>query len=457
MTPRIDAKLAADLFAAGADGGSLTPLAERLRPKSIDDVIGQRHLLAPGKPLQVAFAAGKPHSMILWGPPGVGKTTLARLMADAFNADFVAISAVLAGVKDIRDAVARAELAREQYGRATILFVDEVHRFNKAQQDAFLPFVERGLLTFIGATTENPSFEVNSALLSRAAVYVLHPLSPPELGQLLERAVAAAMPGTIVDDAARDALISYADGDGRRLINLVEQLATAAGEAQKTTIDVVFVEATIARSLRRFDKGGDAFYDQISALHKSVRGSDPDAALYWMCRMLDGGADPLYVGRRLMRMASEDIGLADPRALTQALDAVATYERLGSPEGELALAQCVLYLACAPKSNACYTAYNAARAFIADDGSRPVPLRLRNAPTRLMKGMGHGKGYRYAHDEADAYAAGERYLPDDMPDVTFYAPTERGLEARIAEKLRALRARDENAGGKRPPPSDEEK
>jgi len=448
--------LPTDLFAAGAGGGSLTPLAERLRPKSIDDVIGQRHLLAPGKPLQVAFAAGKPHSMILWGPPGVGKTTLARLMADAFNADFVAISAVLAGVKDIRDAVARAELAREQYGRATILFVDEVHRFNKAQQDAFLPFVERGLLTFIGATTENPSFEVNSALLSRAAVYVLHPLSPPELGQLLERTVAAAMPGTMVDNAARDALISYADGDGRRLINLVEQLATAAGEAQKTTIDVVFVEATIARSLRRFDKGGDAFYDQISALHKSVRGSDPDASLYWMCRMLDGGADPLYVGRRLMRMASEDIGLADPRALTQALDAVATYERLGTPEGELALAQCVLYLACAPKSNACYTAYNAARAFIADDGSRPVPLRLRNAPTRLMKGMGHGKGYRYAHDEADAYAAGERYLPDDMPDVTFYAPTERGLEARIAEKLRALRARDESAGGKRPPPFDEE-
>ena len=445
-----------DLFADSHDGGPLTPLAERLRPKTIDDVIGQRHLLAAGKPLQVAFAAGKPHSMILWGPPGVGKTTLARLMTDAFNADFVAISAVLAGVKDIRDAVARAELAREQYGRATILFVDEVHRFNKAQQDAFLPFVERGLLTFIGATTENPSFEVNSALLSRAAMYVLHPLSPPELGQLLERAVAAAMPGTTVDDAARDALINYADGDGRRLINLVEQLATAAGEVARTTIDVVFVEATIARSLRRFDKGGDAFYDQISALHKSVRGSDPDASLYWMCRMLDGGADPLYVGRRLMRMASEDIGLADPRALTQAQDAVATYERLGSPEGELALAQCVLYLACAPKSNACYTAYNAARAFIAEDGSRPVPLRLRNAPTRLMKGMGHGKGYRYAHDEADAYAAGEHYLPDDMPDVTFYAPTDRGLEARIADKLRALRARDEDAGGKRPPRSGEE-
>jgi putative ATPase len=447
--------LADDLFAADRNF-PLTPLAERLRPKTIDEVVGQRHLLAPGKPLAVAFAAGKPHSMILWGPPGVGKTTLARLMADAFNAEFVAISAVLAGVKDIRDAVSRADLVREQFGRATILFVDEVHRFNKAQQDAFLPYVERGVLTFIGATTENPSFEVNSALLSRAAVYVLHPLSADELAQLLARAMQAAMPGTTLDDAAGDALVNYADGDGRRLINLVEQLATAAGEAQKTTIDVVFVEATIARSLRRFDKGGEAFYDQISALHKAVRGSDPDASLYWMCRMLDGGADPLYVGRRLIRMASEDIGLADPRALTQALDAVATYERLGTPEGELALAQCVLYLACAPKSNATYRAYNAARAFIAEDGSRPVPLRLRNAPTRLMKGLGYGKGYRYAHDEGDAYAAGERYLPDDMPDVTFYEPTDRGTEARIGEKLRELHARDAAAGGKRAPPAIED-
>ena len=443
-----------DLFATV--DGPLTPLAERLRPKTIDEVIGQRHLLGPGKPLAVAFAAGKPHSMILWGPPGVGKTTLARLMADAFNADFVAISAVLAGVKDIRDAVARAELAREQFGRATILFVDEVHRFNKAQQDAFLPYVERGVLTFIGATTENPSFEVNSALLSRASVYVLHPLSAPELGELLDRAAQVAMPAAIVDDAARDALVNYADGDGRRLINVIEQLAVAAGEAGRTTIDVVFVEDTIAKSIRRFDKGGDAFYDQISALHKAVRGSDPDASLYWMCRMLDGGADPLYVGRRLIRMASEDVGLADPRALTQALDAVATYERLGSPEGELALAQCVIYLAAAPKSNAVYTAYGAARAFIGEDRSRPVPLRLRNAPTRLMKGLGYGKGYRYAHDELEAYAAGERYLPDGMPDVTFYEPTERGVEARIAERLRALRAQDEAAGGKRAPPAEEE-
>jgi len=446
----------ADLFANSPAAGPLTPLAERLRPKTIDEVIGQRHLLGPGKPLAVAFAAGKPHSMILWGPPGVGKTTLARLMANAFNADFVAISAVLAGVKDIRDAVARAELARDQYDRATILFVDEVHRFNKAQQDAFLPYVERGVLTFIGATTENPSFEVNSALLSRASVYVLHPLKPPELRQLLERAAQAAMPEAIVDDAAADALVNYADGDGRRLINLVEQLATAAGEARRTTIDVVFVEETIARSLRRFDKGGDAFYDQISALHKAVRGSDPDASLYWMCRMLDGGADPLYVGRRLIRMASEDIGLADPHALTQALSAVATYERLGSPEGELALAQCVVYLACAVKSNAVYTAYGAAREFISDDGSRPVPLRLRNAPTGLMKGLGYGKGYRYAHHESDAYAAGERYLPDGMPDVTFYRPTDRGVEARIAERLRTLRKQDEAAGGKRAPPSDDE-
>jgi putative ATPase len=426
------------------------PLADRLRPATIDEVIGQRHLLAPGKPLAVAFASGKPHSMLLWGPPGVGKTTLARLMASAFNAEFIALSAVLSGVKDIRDAVARAEATLAQSGRHTILFVDEVHRFNKAQQDAFLPYVEQGLVTFIGATTENPSFEVNSALLSRAAVYVLEPLSEDELGQLLDRALAVGAPHLAIAAEARATLVAYADGDGRRLINLVEYLATAAGGERKEPIDVAFVEATIARSLRRFDKGGEAFYDQISALHKAVRGSHPDAALYWMCRMLDGGADPLYVGRRLIRMASEDIGLADPRALPLITAAVETYERLGSPEGELALAEAVLYLACAAKSNAVYTAYNAARAFIAEDGSRPVPMRLRNAPTKLMKGLGYGKGYRYAHDEEGAYAAGERYFPDGMPEVSWYEPTDRGLEAKIREKLDALRAQD--AKGKKDGP-----
>jgi putative ATPase len=431
-----------DLFAVV---NPATPLAERLRPKNIGEVIGQRHLLGPGKPLAVAFASGKPHSMILWGPPGVGKTTLARLMADAFNADFIALSAVLSGVKDIRDAIARAEATLAQSGRHTILFVDEVHRFNKAQQDAFLPFVEKGLVTFIGATTENPSFEVNSALLSRATVYVLEALSADELSLLLDRAVAAAMPAVAIAASARDAVIAYADGDGRRLLNLVEQLAVAAQEARKSEIDDDFVETAITRSLRRFDKGGEAFYDQISALHKSVRGSDPDAALYWFCRMLDGGADPLYVGRRMIRMASEDIGLADPRALQMTLDAVSTYERLGTPEGELALAQAVIYLACAAKSNAVYVAYGAARAFIAEDGSRPVPLHLRNAPTRLMKNLGYGKDYRYAHDEEDAYAAGETYLPDGMAPPEWYRPTGRGLEARIAERLAELKHRDAKA------------
>jgi putative ATPase len=431
-----------DLFAVV---NPATPLAERLRPKNIGEVIGQRHLLGPGKPLAVAFASGKPHSMILWGPPGVGKTTLARLMADAFNADFIALSAVLSGVKDIRDAIARAEATLAQSGRHTILFVDEVHRFNKGQQDAFLPFVEKGLVTFIGATTENPSFEVNSALLSRATVYVLEALSADELSLLLDRAVAAAMPAVAIAASARDAVIAYADGDGRRLLNLVEQLAVAAQEARKSEIDGEFVGTAITRSLRRFDKGGEAFYDQISALHKSVRGSDPDAALYWFCRMLDGGADPLYVGRRMIRMASEDIGLADPRALQMTRDAVSTYERLGTPEGELALAQAVIYLACAAKSNAVYVAYGAARAFIAEDGSRPVPLHLRNAPTRLMKNLGYGKDYRYAHDEEDAYAAGETYLPDGMAPPEWYRPTGRGLEARIAERLAELKHRDAKA------------
>ena len=433
---------ASDLFAVV---NPATPLAERLRPKNIAEVIGQRHLLGPGKPLAVAFASGKPHSMILWGPPGVGKTTLARLMADAFNAEFIALSAVLSGVKDIRDAIAQAEATLAQSGRHTILFVDEVHRFNKGQQDAFLPFIEKGLVTFIGATTENPSFEVNSALLSRATVYVLEALSVDELSALLDRALSAAMPGVALSTAARGAVIAYADGDGRRLLNLVEQLGVAAHEAGRRDIDNEFVETAITRSLRRFDKGGEAFYDQISALHKSVRGSDPDAALYWFCRMLDGGADPLYVGRRMIRMASEDIGLADPRALQLTLDAVATYERLGTPEGELALAQAVIYLACAAKSNAVYVAYGAARAFIAEDGSRPVPLHLRNAPTRLMKNLGYGKDYRYAHDEEDAYAAGESYLPQGMARPDWYRPTDRGLEARIAERLAELKHRDAKA------------
>jgi putative ATPase len=435
----------ADLFAIA---NPAAPLAERLRPKTVAEVIGQRHLLAPGKPLAVAFATGKPHSMILWGPPGVGKTTLARLMADAFNADFIALSAVLSGVKDIRDSIARAEATLAQSGRHTILFVDEVHRFNKAQQDAFLPYVEQGLVTFIGATTENPSFEVNSALLSRATVYVLEALDTDELAQLLVRALAAAMPEATLAATARDAIISYADGDGRRLLNLVEQLGVAAQDAGRNDIDLAFVEATITRSMRRFDKGGEAFYDQISALHKSVRGSDPDASLYWFCRMLDGGADPLYVGRRMIRMASEDIGLADPRALQLTLDAVATFERLGTPEGELALAEAIIYLACAAKSNAVYVAYNAARAFIANDGSRPVPLRLRNAPTRLMKNLGYGKDYRYAHNEEDAYAAGEHYFPDGMEAAQWYLPTERGLEAKIGERLAALRNRDATARSK---------
>jgi len=435
----------ADLFAIA---NPAAPLAERLRPKTVAEVIGQRHLLAPGKPLAVAFATGKPHSMILWGPPGVGKTTLARLMADAFNADFIALPAVLSGVKDIRDSIARAEATLAQSGRHTILFVDEVHRFNKAQQDAFLPYVEQGLVTFIGATTENPSFEVNSALLSRATVYVLEALDADELAQLLDRALAAAMPEATLAATARDAIISYADGDGRRLLNLVEQLGVAAQDAGRSDIDLAFVEATITRSMRRFDKGGEAFYDQISALHKSVRGSDPDASLYWFCRMLDGGADPLYVGRRMIRMASEDIGLADPRALQITLDAVATFERLGTPEGELALAEAIIYLACAAKSNAVYVAYNAARAFIANDGSRPVPLRLRNAPTRLMKNLGYGKDYRYAHNEEDAYAAGEHYFPDGMEAAQWYLPTERGLEAKIGERLAALRNRDARARSK---------
>jgi putative ATPase len=418
------------------------PLADRLRPRTLEAFVGQDHLLGPGKPLRLAFEAGKPHSMILWGPPGVGKTTLARLMARAFDADFIAVSAVLSGVKDIRDAVARAELTLQQSGRRTILFVDEVHRFNKAQQDAFLPHVERGLLTFIGATTENPSFEVISALLSRAAVYVLQPLSADELGRLFDRARDAALGGLQFSAAARELLLDATDGDARRLYNMMEQIGIAAEEAGRSEIDETFVREALAQRLRRFDKGGEQFYDQISALHKSVRGSAPDAALYWLTRMLDGGADPLYLGRRLIRMAVEDIGLADPRALRVALDACETYERLGSPEGELALAEAALYMAIAPKSNAVYVAFGAAQGLVRSDASRPVPERLRNAPTRLMKELGYGRDYRYAHDEQDAYAAGENYFPDGMMQPDFYHPTDRGLEARIREHLEQLRQLD---------------
>ncbi len=430
-----------DLFGGGRSPAEpVAPLAEKLRPRALDDVVGQKHLLGPGKPLRAAFESGKPHSMILWGPPGSGKTTLARLMAQAFDAQFIALSAVLSGVKDIRDAVQAAEQTLASSGRRTILFVDEVHRFNKAQQDAFLPYVERGLFTFVGATTENPSFEVNSALLSRATVYVLESLSPADLNVLIQKTKIK------VDDEAASRLIGFADGDARRLLNAIEILLNSKPEG---VINGAFVEETLAKNLRRFDKGGEQFYDQISALHKSVRGSDPDASLYWLVRMLDGGADPLYLARRIVRMAVEDVGLADPRALRLALDATETYERLGSPEGELALAEAVLYMAVAAKSNAVYAAYGAARAFVSKDGTRPVPLHIRNAPTRLMKDLGYGKDYRYAHDEADAFAAGESYFPEGMPAVSWYRPTDRGLEGKIREKLEELRKLNIEAGKKR--------
>jgi putative ATPase len=437
---------------ASAAAEPLRPLADRMRPRSLSEFIGQQHILGPGKPLSASIAAGQLHSLILWGPPGTGKTTLARLIAKASNAQFIALSAVMAGVKDIRAAVETARAARAQDGRPTLLFLDEVHRFNKAQQDTFLPYLEDGTITFVGATTENPSFEVVSALLSRARVYVLKALSVEDLVRLLDTALHDKERGLgaqeiVAEPAALELIARAADGDGRRALNMLElaaSVAEAAGTAASLTLETAREVASGGH--RRFDKGGDQFYNQISALHKAVRGTDPDAALYWLCRMLDGGCDPAYIARRALRMAAEDIGLADPRAFAMTLDAWNAYERLGTPEGELALAMAVVYLACAPKSNAVYVAMGEAVADVAEFGTLDVPAKLRNAPTKLMKNLGYGRDYRYAHDEPDAFAAGERYLPDEMPDRRYYRPVPRGLEIKIGEALARLRARPSSKG-----------